>query len=419
MNSREVNKVIANYETYVNPALARLFRLAGQAAVEVSAEGMFVRDSAGNEYLDCLGGYGVFGLGHRHPAVVRAVKKQLDEMPLSSKLLFSKPLADLCCLLAEIVPGNLQYSFVCNSGAEAVEGALKLARLYTGRSKIVAMDNAFHGKTLGALSATGRPVFTEPFHPLLPGFQHIPYGNAVAAQAAVDTRTAAVLVEPIQGEGGVVVPPDGYLKELRRICDDAGALLICDEIQTGLGRTGKMFAVEYEEVVPDILLIAKALGGGIMPIGAFCASAEVWEPFIQDPLLHTSTFGGNPLACAAAVAAIHVLQEEDLPQRAFASGEVLRSELACIAMRYPEVIREVRGKGLLLGLEFFCPGTAGLFMNQLLRKKILAAYTLNNPHVIRLEPPLVIDMDSVGRIIEVVAAAAAAIQPLVKTEGGW
>lgn len=401
-----ITDTIDKYEKYVNPAVAKLFRFMGLSTIEWQASGYKVQDIEGKEYIDCLGGYGVFSLGHRHPKVVEAVKEQLDRMPLSSKVLFDKPMADLSALLAEITPGDLQYSFIVNSGTEAVEGALKLARIYTEKTKIVSTINAFHGKTFGSLSATGRDLFRDPFKPLMEGFTHVPFGSIQAMEKAVDDETAAVILEPIQGEGGIIVPPEDYLPAVRRICDKHKALLICDEVQTGLGRTGKIFAIDHYDVVPDILTTAKALGGGVMPIGAFTARKHLWDKYITSPFLHTTTFGGNPLACAAAVAAIHVLLDEGLPENAAKVGGYFIERLSEVQQKYPEVIKEVRGKGLMIGIEATKEGIGGYFMAELISKGILVAYTLNNPKVIRIEPPLMIDKEVVDTVVAVIDAAA-------------
>lgn len=391
-------ETIEKYEQYVNPALARLFRFMGLSTVEWEAEGEIIRDNNGNEYIDCLGGYGVFSLGHRHPKVVEAVKQQLDLMPLSSKILFNKPMADISELLAKITPGDLQYSFLCNSGAEAVEGALKLARLHTGRTEIISTVNAFHGKTLGALSVTGRAVFCEPFKPLLEGVTHVPFGDIKSIKEAISEKTAAVIIEPIQGEGGIIVPPEDYLLKVRQLCDNYGTLLICDEVQTGLGRTGKMFACEHYGVVPDILALAKALGGGVMPVGAFIAKPYVWEKLSISPFLHTSTFGGNPLASVAAKAAVEVILTEKLCEKAENDGKYFSEKLAGLKEKYPDVITEVRGKGLMLGIEFTKEGIGGFMMSELISRGVLVAYTLNNPLVIRIEPPLTITREAIDKV---------------------
>ncbi len=402
---RVVEETIEKYEKYINPAVARLFRFMGLSAIEQQADGVVITDNDGKEYIDCLGGYGVFSLGHRHPRVVEAVKAQIDCMPMSSKVLFNKPMADLAEIMAKITPGDLQYSFFGNSGTEAVEGALKLARAHTGRNKIISTVNSFHGKTLGALSATGRDLFRDPFQPLLSGFTHAPFGDAAAIAEIIDRDTAAVIVEPIQGEGGIIVPPDEYLPYLRQLCDRHGALLICDEVQTGLGRTGKMFACDHYGITPDIITTAKALGGGVMPIGAFTARPQIFAEYITSPFLHTSTFGGNPLACAAAVETIKVIHEENLVEKAAVKGQYFIERLTAVADQFPGVIREVRGKGLMIGVELTKEGIGGLLMSELINKGVLVAYTLNNPKVIRIEPPLIISEEAIDQVMVAFAYA--------------
>ena len=389
----------AAYQQYLNSGLASLLKFMGLDVVEDHAQGASVWDLDGNQYLDCLGGYGALSLGHRHPRVVAAVQEQLAKMPMSAKIMLSRPLAQAARALAEVTPGDLTCSFWCNSGAEAVEGALKLARLYTGRARIVAALGAFHGKTLGGLSASGRELFRQPFQPLVPGFAHVPFGDAQALEQAVDEGTAAVILEPIQGEAGVILPPPGYLARARELCDRHRALLILDEVQTGLGRTGRLFACEHEGVVPDIMTLAKALGGGVMPVGAFIATPQVWKVMEPNPLLHSSTFGGNPLACAAAYAAIRVAVEEELPARAAKLGSHALSRLQEVAARQPGMISEVRGRGLLIGISLAHEDIAGLVIAGLVQRRILAAYTLNNPTVIRIEPPLVIAPADLDRAI--------------------
>lgn len=387
------DQIYKAYVDFVNPGLARLLKIARADTVEVSASGSIITDDSGKEYIDCAGGYGVFSLGHRHPEVVSAVKDQLDRMPLASKLFLNKPMADLSALLAKITPGALQYSFFVNSGAEAVENAIKLARLTTGKTRVISTHGAFHGKTFGALSASGRDVFREPFKPLVPSFDHVPFGDLDALSEAITDDTAALIIEPIQAEGGVILPPVGYLAGTRRLCDENNILLIADEIQTGLGRTGKLFAVEHEEVVPDIMTLAKALGGGVMPIGAVIGQARTWEKWKRDPLLITSTFGGNPLACAAAIAAVTVLTRDELWKRAHKLGEATKVKLKKIAKRFPRIIQDVRGSGLLIGVELKNEGLGGVIIPEMVRNGVAAGYTLNMPRVIRIEPPLVIEED--------------------------
>ncbi|MDQ7843260.1 MAG: aminotransferase class III-fold pyridoxal phosphate-dependent enzyme, partial [Armatimonadota bacterium] len=341
---RLAQEVLDKYARFINPGLARLYRFANVTTAEWEAEGAVVRDIHGKEYLDFSGGPAVFSLGHRHPKVVAAVKAQLDRMPMSVRAMPRLLEAELAELLAQITPGDLQYTFFVNSGTEANEGALKLARLATGRPNIVGAVGAFHGKTMGALSASGRDTYKTPFQPLIPGFSHVPFGDLEALERAVTVETAAVILEPIQGEGGVIIPPDDYLPGVREICDRTGALLILDEVQTGLGRTGKMFACEHWGVAPDLLTMAKALGGGVMPIGAITGRPQIWKMLEQNPYLHSSTFGGNPLACAAGVATIKVLLEDRLPERAAELGPYLLERLRDVQRRHPTIVRDVRGK---------------------------------------------------------------------------
>ena len=409
-----VDETIEKYRRYLNPGLANLMDFVGFHAVEWTGEGAVVRDSTGVEYLDFLGGYGVFALGHAHPRVVRAVQEQAARLPLSSRVLFNRPMADLAERLAQITPGALQYTFFCNSGTEAVEGALKLARLATGRTQIIGTEGGFHGKTFGGLSASGREIYRAPFAPLLPDFLHVPFGDAAAMAEVISAQTAAVIVEPIQGENGVIPPPDDYLPALRQLCTAHGALLIFDEVQTGLGRTGRMFGCEHWGVAPDIMTLAKALGGGVMPIGAFIATPAVWKVFEPNPLLHSSTFGGNELACVAGLAALDVIVEEQLAERAAELGTELLAGLRAIAAHHPGVITAVRGKGLLIGMEFAERDFAALVIAGLAQHHILAAYTLNNPCVIRFEPPLVISREQITRLLTALDEAVAGVIDLLE-----
>jgi putrescine aminotransferase len=398
-----VEETAEKYRRYLNPSLANLLKFMGFGTVPEFSRGVTLTDVAGEEWLDFLGGLGVFSLGHSHPKVIAAVQEQLDQLPLTIPIFLNRRQADLAELLAEVLPGRLQYSFFCSSGTEAVEGALKLARVVTGRPEIVSAERAYHGKTLGSLSASGRELYKKPFEPLLAGFHQVPFGDFAAMERAVTERTAAVILEPIQGEGGVMVPPDEYLPRVAALCRERGALFIADEVQTGFGRTGKMFAVEHYGVEPDIVCLAKAIGGGVMPLGAFCGTPEVWEPFGPSPWLHTSTFGspgGNPLACAAGIAAIQVIRDERLPERAADLGVYFLSRLQAVQQEFPSIIREVRGKGLLIGLEFFEEDIAGLAIAGMARRRVIVAYYLSNPRVFRFEPPLIVERAQIDRAVD-------------------
>lgn len=397
--------VVDNYSEHVNPYLAKLLAFAG-FGVEVYGEGCYIEDHEGRRFLDCLGGYGTFALGHRHPKVVEAVKHQLESLGMSGKAFFSKPAADLAAALAEIAPTGLQYTFFSNSGTEAVEAALKFAKVATGRSRIISTHGGYHGKTLGALATTGREKYRKRVEPLMPGVEFVNYGDIDAAVAAINDQTAAFIVEPIQGEGGIHIPPPGYLRAIREACDRTGALLIADEVQTCIGRTGAMFGCDHEGVAPDIMTLAKQLGGGVMPIGATMGTAAVWERvFSENPLMHTSTFGGNPLACAAGLAAVQVVQDEDLVNRSRDRGELMLDLLREMQTRHTDLVADVRGRGLMIGVEFAMDEVGELTVAQMLKRGMCAAYTLNNPRVIRLEPPLIISEDEVRQAVNILDEA--------------
>ncbi|PKM79469.1 MAG: putrescine aminotransferase [Firmicutes bacterium HGW-Firmicutes-13] len=415
------NQNLDLHKKYVNSGLVTYFSLVNFYRLYVKAEGSFLWDDQGNKYVDFLAGYGSLNVGHNHPKILEAVKKAAG-MPNLIQATLNPLTGALAHNLAQITPGSLQRSFFCNSGTEAVEAAIKLAKISTGREKIVYCDRSFHGKTMGSLSVTGREKYQRPFDPLLSCCSRVPFGDTEALEEVFKNKdVAGFIVEPIQGEGGIFVPPKGYLKKVRESCDRYGTLLIMDEIQTGLGRTGSMFACEYEEVVPDILCLAKSLGGGIMPIGAIITSDSCWQKAygsVDKCLIHTSTFGGNAWAAAAAIAALDIIQEEELVQQASEKGEYLFNKLQNFKEKY-NLVEDIRGRGLLIGLEFrpvdnifdkFTGGVMGslssnytgaMIAGELLNKyRILAVYTLNNPNVIRLEPPLNIGYEQLDYVLD-------------------
>ncbi len=371
----------------------------------------------GREYIDCLGGFGIFNVGHRHPKVVGAVKAQLERQALHSQDLLDPLRAMLAKALAMVTPGNLQYSFFCNSGTESVEAAIKLARAADLRKPtIVVATRGFHGKSFGALSASGKAAFRVPFGAMLPGFKHVPFDDIPALVDVFHTYRStgddvgAVLLEPIQGEGGVNIPHDDYLPAVRRLCDEFGALLILDEVQTGMGRTGKMFACEHWNVVPDILCLAKALGGGVMPIGACVASEKVFSRLFENPFLHTTTFGGNPLACAAALATIDVVIDERLPERAAEMGTYMLAGLRDAVRGHEDVVVDVRGMGLLIALEFVSDEAGFAASKYLFDRGVLVAGTLVNARTIRIEPPLTIERGQADKVFAILADALDAME---------
>ena len=404
------DQALDNSIEHLNNAYSK--KLCGaEGAVEFRDEGVYTFDNHGKRYLDCLGGYGIFNVGHRHPKVIAAVKAQLEQVCLHSQDLLNPWAAHLARQLAAIAPGDLRYTFFCNSGTEAVEGAIKLARLYTGKTQIISTRNAYHGVSMGALSATGRDVFRKPFEPLLNGFVHVPFGDAEAIEAAITKETAAVILEPIQGEGGIYVPPAGYLRKVRQITKKKGVLLILDEVQTGLGRTGRMFACEHEDVVPDIICLAKALSGGVVPIGCFMSTPKIWKVLEPNPTIHNSTFGGNPLACTAASACLEVLMEEHLPARSAVMGNYFMRRLNELREKYPKYICDVRGRGLLIGLEFTSRELRESVQEELFYRGVLVAATMNANRTIRIEPPLIITESQINLMIGILEGILMDVTP--------
>ena len=359
-----------------------------QPLVLVRGEGARVWDADGREYIDCVGGHGVANVGHAHPAVTRAVTEQAQRLVSCPNGFYNDQRAQLLAELARIGPPGLERAFLCNSGTEAVEAALKFARLSTGRTKVVAAMRGFHGRTFGALSATWRRAYREPFGPLVPGFEFVPYNRLDRAEQVVDEETAAVILEVVQGEGGVI-PGDGeYLHGVQALCQERGALFIVDEIQTGFGRTGRMFASQHHGLQPDLLCVAKAIAGGL-PMGAVLIGPRV-GPLPKKA--HGSTFGGNPLACAAALATIRTIEAEHLPQRAAELGARLMAGLQAIPASQ---IREVRGLGLMVGMEL--KGKAAPYLAGLAQRGVLALAA--GATVMRFLPPLVISGEEVDRVV--------------------
>ncbi len=375
-------------------------------ALEWEGQGAVFQDIAGRRFIDCLGGYGIYSAGIRHPKIVRAVADQMNRMPLSSQELLDPLRGALAELLGEIAPGDLQYSFFINNGTDAVEGAIKLARLYTGKSNFISSLRGFHGKSCGSLSLLGKWEYREPFLPLLPGIQFVEFGDADAVidelykSDQTSKGVAAVIMEPIQGEAGAIVPPNDFWPRIRKACDEYGALLIADEVQTGLGRTGKLFGVDHWDTVPDIMCLGKALGGGVMPLSAFISTPKIWKVLETNPFIHTSTFGGNPLACAAGIAAVNVTLEEDLPGQAARKGRYLLGQLIALQVNYERIIRRARGKGLLLGLEFANREIGYRVVSGLFRRGVLVAGTLTNSKVVRFEPALNISDALIDEVLD-------------------
>ncbi len=404
-----VAMTVSNFASHYNPGFLEYRKSVTEggdfAAVEWSGRGATFTDALGRSYLDCLGGYGLLSLGWSHRKVVDAVKAQLERAPMPTQELLDWPRGMLAQLLAEIAPGDLQYCFFVSSGTEAVEGAMKFAKAATGKSGFIAAVRGFHGKTAGSLSLMGKAKFRKPAMPLLPNVFHVPFGDADAVEQQlriareVGNEIAAVVMEPVQGEAGAIVPPDDFWPRLRALCDEYEVLLIADEVQTGLGRTGALWGVDHWGVVPDIITSAKALGGGVMPIGAFVARPQVWKTFIDDPFFHTTTTGGNPLACVAAIATINVVLEDDLPRQAAEKGAYFMERLQPLARRYDSIYEKITGKGLLIGQHFHDGDVGYQVASGLFRRGVLISGTLTNAKTIRIEPPLVIEYDEIDEVL--------------------
>jgi acetylornithine/succinyldiaminopimelate/putrescine aminotransferase len=372
--------------------------------VVCDARGTTIRDAEGREYLDLLAGMGVANVGHAHPEVVAAVRTQAERhlhvMVYGEFVQESQTL--LAARLAGLLPPSLSTVYFTSSGGEAVDGALKTARKATGRPRFVAFEGGFHGDTWGALSVGGNRVYRQPFEPLLPEVAFLPFDD-VAALAAIDDRTAAVIVEPVQAEGGVRIPRPEFLGAVRRRCDDVGAVLVLDEVVTGFGRTGRVFAHQHHGVVPDLLVLAKALGGGL-PLGAFIGAPALMATLRHDPpLAHVTTFGGHPLSCAAGLAALEVLLRDRLAERANALGTHLRLRLGALVGRGGLV--EARGLGLLLGLEFADAASCARFAQRARDQRLILNWTLHRDTVVRLAPPLVLTDDEAAQAVARIAIA--------------
>ena len=417
---------IENFNNNYNPGWLEYRKSVStdSAFVEWEDENEVFRDVYGTEFIDCLGGFGIFACGHGNEEIKKTVMAQLNRYALHSQELVDPLRGYLCKLLAMITPGDLQYSFFTNGGAEAVEMALKLARLATGGRWYISTVGAFHGKSMGAISMGGKGAYREDYVPMIQQVQHVEYGNADATETAIKNlqtvgeKVAAVIVEPIQGEAGVIIPPDGYLKRLREICDEYGVALIFDEIQTGMGRTGTMWRCDYEGVTPDIMTYGKATSGGLVPITGIIARPWTYEKsgigtgeegkmFSNPWILGSPTFGGNPLACSAFIATIKYMLENDIPGKSKAKGDYYLKGLAKISEKYPTVLTTFRGSGMLICMEFpeaevGYEVTKGLFARQ-----VMTAGTLVNAKTVRIEPPITQTYETIDKVLKAIEESVA------------
>lgn len=403
-------ETVDHFDNYVSPGWLKYRKSVSTnaAMLEWQDHDSNVTDLYGNDFIDCLGGFGIYTCGHKNKEIVETVKAQLDHQALHSQELLDPLRGYLAKAVAQITPGDLQYCFFTNGGAEANEMALKLARVATGGRWYISTVNAFHGKSMGAVSMGGKDTYRTPYTPMVQQVIHVEYGNAEDARKAIKNliavgeKVAAMIVEPVQGEAGIIIPPAGYLKEIRAICDEYGVAMICDEIQTGMGRTGHMWRCEGEDVVPDILTFGKAFGGGIMPITGLICRPPMWtEQLVDNPwLLGSPTFGGNPVCCSAAIATIKYMIDHDIPGECAKKGAIIKEGLDKLAAKYPDLIDEVRGIGLMLAMEFKTSEIGYQVATGMFSRKVITAGTLVNAKCIRFEPASVITEEQIAQVIQ-------------------
>nr|MDD3720512.1 aminotransferase class III-fold pyridoxal phosphate-dependent enzyme [Candidatus Gracilibacteria bacterium] len=402
-----IKESVSNFKEHFNKGWLenrKSITQAGEWAVtEWNGKGAMFRDVMGRKYIDFLGGYGLMSHGWSNPDIIEAVNAQLLRSPMPSQELMDPLRGAFARIMSEITPGKIKYSFFAASGTEAVEGAIKLAKLYTKKDAFIVATDAFHGKTMGSLSMIGKSNYREPLGVLYGGHvYHIPFGDADALEQQLETcrkigiGVAAVMFEPIQGEAGAIVPPDDFWPRARELTKRYETLLIADEVQTGLGRTGKFWGVENWDVAPDIMTSGKALGGGVMPVSSFSAREEIWQSMMYpNPFIHTTTTGGGALACAAAIASISVALRDDYPKQAEEKGNYIKKELEKLAEKYPNIYHKITGKGLLLGQHFVSNDIGYKVSSECFKRGLLVAGTLNSSKTIRVEPPIVITYEEI------------------------
>ncbi len=401
---------IENFNENVNPGWLEYRKSVSNDAafIEWTDTEDHFEDLNGTQFIDCLGGFGIYTCGHRNPAILKTVQSQLSRYALHSQELVDPLRGYLAKITALSTPGDLQYCFFTNGGAEAVEMSLKLARLATGGKWMISSVGAFHGKSMGAISMGGKGAYREDYLPLIQQVQHVEYGNIEAMEAAIKNlqtvgeKVAGVLLEPIQGEAGVIIPPAGYLKKVREICDKYGVAMILDEIQTGMGRCGTLWRCEAEDVVPDIMTFGKAYGGGVMPITGIIARPKMWiDKLIDNPwILGSPTFGGNPLACSAAISTFKFMLENDVPKMCKDKGDYIMGELDKLMKKYPTVLKTYRGAGLLICMEFPEAEVGYRVTKGMFERHVMVAGTLVNAKTVRIEPPAVLSDESIAAVIK-------------------
>ncbi len=402
----EDTKLFESYGRLINPAYPAFLNKLGLNAVAARAEGATITDSDGKVYIDCVGGYGLFNIGHNNPAVVQALTDQLAEQQLFTKPLISEIQVRMAECIENIAPGDLTCSFILSSGSEAIDCAIKLVRLHNRNARtIITAQRSFHGHTFGALTASGIPSFKKAFEPLLPGFVSVPFGDIEALEQSVCAETAAVLIEPIQHEAGILLPEEDHLRKVRQLCDERGLIMVLDEIKTGFGKTGRMFACEHYDVVPDILVLGKSLGGGLIPTGAVVARSGLWRRFGLSFPMSASSYAGNVLACRAGLSTVAFIKEGSLLVDCAEKGRMLLRSFADNVADYPGILRSVCGLGLLIGIETKSGKIALRLAQEMIRQGIIMVPAFGDSAVLMVEPPLVISFQQIRTVADSFAAA--------------
>lgn len=404
----EISENMKLYESYgrlISSSYPAFLDKLGLDGVAAKAEGATITDSQGKVFIDCVGGYGLFNIGHNNPTVIKALTDQLSVRQQYTKPLISEIQVKLAERIERTAPGDLSCSFILNSGSEAIDCAIKLVRLHRGGKTIITADKGFHGYTFGALTASGIPSFKRAFKPLLPGFVSVPFGDVKALEQSISKDTAAILVEPIQNEAGAVPPPDGYLQDMRELCDRHDLLMILDEVKTGFGKTGRMFACEYYGVVPDIMVMGKSMGGGLMPAGAVVARSDLWKRFSLSFPMSASSYAGNVLTCRAALSTIKFLSQGSLLADCVEKGKLLLHSFRDNVAEYPDILRSADGLGLLIGIRTSGGKVALKLSREMVRQGVLMFQAFGDSSVLMVEPPLVISFQQIRKVADSFAAA--------------
>lgn len=398
-----------NYDNHINPGFLEYRKAAGgdELGMEWRSEGDHFFDLDETQYIDFLGGFGAFNCGHKHPKIVQNVINQLNKQPLSSAELVEANRGMLARILADVTPGDLQYTFFTASGTETLECALKMATLATGRHYFVAFEGDFHGKTAGALSLTSKEHYRGPFLPLLQGTRHAPFGDLdyltkmLRVMEYTGELPAAIIFEPIQGENGIIIPPDDFIPGIRELCDKYDIMMVADEVQAGMGRTGYLFAVDYNDVAPDILCLGKSLSGSVVPVSATVCTERAFKGMFPDPLLHSTTLGGNPISTAAGIATFNVMLSEDLPGQAKKKEKIFKNRMNELMKKYPKLLVDFRGRGLFLAMDF-CDGDMGYeVVYEAFNRHLLLSGSLIKATTIRVEPPLNISEENINKGLDI------------------